>query len=200
VGEVNLNSPGILKSATVGRWTGGAIQVARLDNLTVKSGTLGANVTASERIGTISVKSGSLTGDIVAQNASGQTKILALGGVTVTGGDIAGSITVENRGNAGAITAKVARNLGGGNIGDGQGQDAISVDGQLKSVTADRDIHSAIAVDNASGSAKGNALGLAKAIGGSLFGAVQVLNRGNLEAWPETQPRVAQGVRATPNL
>ncbi|MBM4050194.1 MAG: hypothetical protein FJ279_34290 [Planctomycetes bacterium] len=47
-------------------------------------------------------------------------------------------------------------------------------------MTADRDIRAAITVENASGSAKGNAMGLVKAIGGSLFGAVEALNNGSL--------------------
>ncbi|MBM4046068.1 MAG: tandem-95 repeat protein, partial [Planctomycetes bacterium] len=198
VGNVGLTFPGVLKSGTVTRWAGGTIQVGRLDNLVVRNGALGAGIESNsvvgkvtvtngdlsgdiqaDRVGTVSVKYGDLTGSLFARNVSGQMRTPALDKVTVTGGDIAGSIRVENNGNVGSISAKTYDNAGG-SVGDDDG-DTILIAGQvLKSITADRDIRAAITVENESGTAKGNALGLVKAIGGSLFGAVQVLNNGNL--------------------
>jgi len=237
VGDVDLTFPGILKSATVTKWTGGTIDVRQVGALTVRYGALGAairaavvskvsvthgdltgniqaterigavsvkwgsltgNIQATERIGAVSVKWGSLTGnieasgridavsvkwgsltgDLYAGNHSGDRRRAALGSVKVEGGDITGRVTVENGGNAGSILVKAAYGLGGA-IGD-DANDAITVAGRLTSVTSYGALRAAITVQNASGSAKGNALNLVKAIGGSLFGAVEVLNGGNL--------------------
>jgi len=179
VGEVDLTFPGILKSATVTRWAAGIIQVARVGTLTVKNGNLGAHVEA-DRIGTVKVTGGDLSGNLRAQNISADRPEvgLALGSVTATGGNITGSITVENGGNAGSILAKAVRGVGGA-IGD-EAEDTITIAGRLTSVTGNGDIRAAITVNNELGATKGNALNLVKAIGGSLFGAVEVLNGGNL--------------------
>jgi len=198
VGAVNLFFPGILKTATVSQWTGGMIEVNEVGTLTVKNGALGAgiqaqvvgrvsvtggdltgDIQAAERIASVSVKNGTLAANIVAGNASGgSTRLAALGSVKVEGGNITGSITVENGGNAGSILAKAVRGVGGA-IGD-DADDAIMVAGRLTSVTSNGPLRASVTVQNESGSAKGNALSLVKAIGGSLFGAVEVLNDGNL--------------------
>ncbi|MBM4047868.1 MAG: hypothetical protein FJ279_22435, partial [Planctomycetes bacterium] len=65
VGAVNLFFPGILKTATVGRWTGGMIEVNDVGTLTVKSGALGAGIQA-QVVGKVSVTGGDLTGAIQA--------------------------------------------------------------------------------------------------------------------------------------
>ncbi|MBM4020465.1 MAG: choice-of-anchor D domain-containing protein, partial [Planctomycetes bacterium] len=197
VGDVNLTFPGILKSATVTRWAGGRIGVWEVGALTVKNGALGAriqaevvgtvsvtggnlagDIEATQRIGTVSVKGGNLTGDIRVGNEPAQTRRAALGSVKVEGGDIRGSIAVENEGNAGSILAKTVRGVGG-RIGD-EVEDSITIAGRLSSITASGDIRAAITVENAAGTTRGNALGLVKAIGGSIFGPVEVLNNGNL--------------------
>jgi len=199
VGDVNLMLNGIVKSATVSQWTGGEIGAKRLDSLTVRNGTLGARIfvdglvkkvsvangdmtgdLSADRVGSVTVKGGNLTGEILAINEGEQTRTPALGSVSVTGGNIAGSITVENGGNAGSIVARALRGVGGAIGVDPDDWIEIAIAGRLTSVTASGDIRAAITVNNDSGSAKGNALNLVKALGGSIFGAVIVENDGNL--------------------
>jgi len=165
VAEASINSQTRLKRLVANTWVdvngNDEIHAPRIDEITIKSGTLGAsvrsdgaiwaisvrdgdlsgNVTA-EAIRSISVHRGSLTGDILALNTTGETDVLnearmtwrVLRDVSVKGGNITGSITVANGGSVRTIIAKSYRGVGGA-IGDGDA-DTITIDGRVQSIRA----------------------------------------------------------------